>query len=121
MIILDSVNKSIEVELPGAVTTNQLTFMTSYVDMATINFAIAGAGSTDGVTADATPVTAVPAPGAETVRQVKHMVVHNLDTTNQTVKISLNNNGTTRELVGVTLSAGESLEYSTDGFRIVAA
>lgn len=119
MIILDTVNKSLEVLLSGAVTTNQLPVVGAFVD---ITAAAYTPGAADTQTNGATPVTAVAAPAASTQRQVKFLSVRNSDTAEATVTVSLNNNATLRVLVSVTLPVGASLIYTDgEGFRVITA
>lgn len=60
----------------------------------------------------ATTTTIVATPGASTVRNVKEIHIRNKHASTATdVTVNFNNNGTLYELVKVTLSAGETLEY----------
>jgi len=112
MIILDSALKTLEVVLAGAITTTQLPFTTSYVDVNQTTFAASAATEQDGTTNSTTAVTIVSAPGATTSRQVKFISVYNVDTAAATVTIRLNNNGTTRIIFKATLAVGDTLQYA---------
>lgn len=108
MIILDATTKAVEVALGSAITTNQLHWTSSYVDITASTFS---ALASDGVTNNATRVVAVPAPSASVSRQVKFISVYNADTASATVSIYLNNNATTRILFKAVLNVGEELSY----------
>ena len=112
MIILDSVNKSLEIKLAGAVTTNQLQFTTSYVELLDSDESVADVAESDGVTNNTTAVTMVSAPSALNTRQVKHVTVYNADTVAATVTLQINNGGTARILCKITLDVGDTLEYA---------
>jgi hypothetical protein len=108
MIILDATTKKIEFLLGGTVTTNQLPFEASYVDITTTTFT---PGSNDGASNNTTAVIVVDVPGASTQRQVKIINIYNADTVATTVTVRYNNNGTTRILVKPTLAVGDTLSY----------
>lgn len=111
MIILDTVNKSLEVKLAGAVSTSQLTFMISYVDL-DATFTLSTASEDDGVTNNGTAVTLMAAPASTHTRQVKFLTVYNADSAAATVTIQINNTGTARILTKPTLQPGETLQYA---------
>ena len=113
---LDTTNKSLEVVLGGAATTNQLDFITSYADY---NGTLFTPGANDGTTNDTTAVTIVSAPAASTYRTVKFISVYNNDTAAADVTIQLNNNSTTRVILTVTLSAGEQLVHENGQWKIL--
>lgn len=117
MIILDTINKSLQVLLGGAVTTNQLPFTANYVDLTSLAYT---PGSADGATNNTTAQTLVAAPAASTQRQVKLLTVYNADTVAATVTVRLNDNGTFRNLVVATLAVGDTLQYADgEGFRCI--
>lgn len=95
MIILDATTRSVEVLLGGAVTTNQLPIVASYVDNTTTSYT---PGSSNTQSNNTTAVTAVAAPASSTQRQVKLLTVTNADTAAATVTVRYNDNGTTRTL-----------------------
>jgi hypothetical protein len=118
MIVLDATTKSLQILLAGAVTTNQLAFTASYADYIASPAAFTP-GANDGQTNGATAVTLVAAPAASTQRQVKRINVYNNDTAPATVTIRLNNGGTLRTQLTVTLQTGERIEYEdAEGFRV---
>src|SRR5438132_621480 len=117
MLILDSINKSIELTLGGIVTTNQLPFVASYIDVTSTTYI---PNSNDGVSNNATAVTMISAPIASTQRQIKLITVHNADTVSATVTLRLNNNGTFRTICKVVLSTLSQLIYTDgEGFRVI--
>lgn len=116
MLILDATTKKFQVVLSGAVTTNQLPCVTSWRDITTTAYT---PGPTDTTTNNTTAVDVVPAPAASTQRVVDYFSIFNEDTVDATVTFRLNNNGTTRTIIKVTLATGERLEYAEgQGFRV---
>lgn len=119
MIILDATIRSLEVVLGGAITTNQLPIVASYVDNTTTTYT---PGSSNTATNSTTPVTAVAAPAASTQRQVKLLTIANMDTAAATVTVQYNDNSTLRVLFQVALAVGDNLVYTDgEGFRVVDA
>jgi hypothetical protein len=119
MIILDTTTRTVEVLLGGAVTTNQLPVVASYVDVTTTTYT---PKSSNTATNNTTAVTAVAAPAASTERQVKLLTVYNADTVNATLTVRYNDNSTTRILTKTTLSVGDTLVYTDgEGFRVLDA
>lgn len=111
MIILDTINKSLEVDLAGAVSANELVWAVHYVEIKTETQDVSAVTEVDGVTTGATAVTMVTAPLLGRVRQIKSLTVYNKDTASATVTIQINNNGTVRELTKVILATNETLQY----------
>lgn len=108
---LDSTLKSLEVKLGGAVTTNQLDWTVSYVDLLDTDQSVSDVAGGDGLTNNGTAVTLVAAPAASHTRVIKLVSVYNADTVNATVTIQLNNNGTKRIIFSKTLTTGQTLLY----------
>ncbi len=111
MIILDATTKSLEIKLGGAITTNQLTCVASYVDINNSTILITGISENDVLTNGATAVTIVAAPAANTSRELKSLSIQNTDTVSQTVTVQYNNNGTKRPIVVQALTTGQTLIY----------
>ena len=116
MIILDTINRSLEVILGGAITLNQLPYVVTYLD-GTIGAELgrqpkyfATNGATNGVTA----VTMVVAPPLNVIRQVETLSIQNADTASATVTVRYNDNGTTRQIVRIVLAVNDSLIYTDD-------
>lgn len=117
MILLDTVNKSLEVLLAGAVTTTELDFVVAYADHSPSAFVPA---SSDGVTNGAVAVTMIAAPAASTQRQVKFVSIYNGDTVAATVTVQVNNNATLRVVVKIVLAVGSTLVYVDGrGFYVI--
>lgn len=112
MILLNATTKSLEIALAGAVTTNELDFVTSYVDVAQSNFGASAAAEQDGTSNGTSNVTVLTAPSASTTRQLKELSVYNADTVAATVSVKYNNNGTRRIVTKVTLDPGDTLTVS---------
>lgn len=105
--------KTIEILLGGAVTAHQLEVVTSWTDVdPAASPQVVSPGGNDLVTADGTPVTAVPAPAGTVARGVDHLSVFNADTVAATATAQLNNGSALRRLARATLQPGESLTYS---------
>lgn len=119
MIMLDATTKKLQLVLAGAVTTNQLPYTAGWVDYTTTAAPLPATG--DGASNSTTLVDIVAAPSASTQRKVTFLSVYNKDTVTATVTISLNDNGTTREIVKVTLAVGASLIYDENGFYTVSS
>lgn len=117
MIILDSTTKSLELVLGGAITTNQLPFVASYVDITTTTYTPI---SSDGQSNNSTPVTIVSSPLASTQRQIKLVTIKNEDTVDAIVTLRYNDNSTIRKIVTITLASGSTLIYTDgEGFRVI--
>jgi hypothetical protein len=111
MIELDS-TLDLEVFLGGAITTNELTFYCSYVDINNTTRAIAAIGFYRGVTTGATPVVACAAPDVsdDVTRQVKLLIVRNKDTVDATVTVQTASATTDTPIQRKTLATTESLQ-----------
>lgn len=117
MIVLDSTD-SIKAILGGAVTTNQLPIVASYVDVGAPD--IYDPNTSHVVTADAVDVTPVAAPAAGKKRQVKYLSVFNKDTVAALVTVKFDRSATQRELVSITLAALSTLVYTDgEGWRVI--
>ena len=110
MLVLDTTTKSITVAMSGAPATTNPDFVTAYSDDNGTTFV---EGSSDGVLNGTTQVTLISAPTASTRRLIKTIYIENKDTAPVTLTITLNNNGTLRNITKVTLSVGDT--WSTDG------
>lgn len=114
--LLDAIDKSIQVVLGGAATTTNCPVTAFYVDHTDAG---GTPGSSDTATNGATAVTVVAAPAADTERQVKMITVYNADTAAVTVYTQFLHGMTTRIMNQSTLAVGESLIYQNEiGFRI---
>jgi hypothetical protein len=106
MLVLDQTDRSLVIKLAGAVTTNQLDFTAHYADTTTTTFT-PGCNIDD--TNDTTEVTLVAAPAASTQRQVKCIIVHNMDTVSATVIIEYADDAVRRRICRETLAANATL------------
>ncbi len=109
MIILDSTLKSLEIKLAGAVTTTELPYVLGYVDLKTEDQSVSAVASNDGTTNGGTAVSVLAAPASGHTRQVKSISVSNVDTVAAVVTVQLNDNGTKRAIVVMTLAVGDNL------------
>lgn len=111
MIVLDTTTKSLEVILGGAITTNQLPIVASYVDVLSSDQSVSAISENDTQTNNGTAVTAVAAPASGHTRTVKTLTVRNSDTVSAVCTVRVNNNGTFRILWSGTLQVGDTLQY----------
>lgn len=119
MFTLDATTASLEVVLAGAVTTNQLPIVSSFVDKTATAFT---PGKTTTQTNSTSTVTIVAAPAASTQREVHSINIYNADTVAATITVRENDNGTLRTLVKTTLSVGDTLQYShASGWKVMDA
>lgn len=121
MLVLDATDRTIKIILAGAVTTNQLQIVASYVDVAAPD--VYEPGTAHLLTADAADVTAVIAPASGKSRQIKYLGVYNADTAVATVTVKLDDSAVQRTLVKVAaLPVGGALVYTDgEGWRTYAA
>jgi hypothetical protein len=111
---LDTTTRSLEFLLSGAVTTNQLEYVGSYVDVNQTSAAVTAMGTVDGTSNNGTAVTAFSAPSATTTRKIKELTIYNKDTVAAVVTVRLNDNGTFRIKLKVTLAVGDTLMYTDE-------
>lgn len=111
MINLDSTLKSLEIDLVGAITTNQLPYTLSYVDLLTSDQSVSAVATNDGATNSMTTVSVLAAPSAGHTRVLKFLSVQNADTVAATLIFQLNDNGTVRTIAKVTLDVGDNFIY----------
>jgi hypothetical protein len=118
MLILDTVNRKLQVALAGVVTATELPWVASYVDVAAPD--VYAPGCAHGVTAGVADVDIVPAPAAGKVRQVKYLGIYNKDSAAADVTVKLDDAATERELVRITLAAKSTLVYTDgEGWRVI--
>jgi hypothetical protein len=110
MLVLDTTTKTITVAMSGAPATTNPDFVTAYSDDNGTTFV---EGSNDGALNGTSQVTLVSAPAASTRRLIKTIYIENKDTSPVTLTITLNNNGTLRNIAKITLAVGDT--WSTDG------
>lgn len=118
MLILTNTTDAIEVVLSATVTVNQLPFYATWRDVTTTTYT---PGRSAGTTNNTTDVDVVTGPAASTQRVIDFISVYNQDTTNKTVTLKFDDNGTERILLVATLGPAERIEYTDDsGFRVLA-
>ena len=96
--------------MSGAPATTNPDFVTAYSDDNGTTFV---EGSSDGTLNGTSQVTLVSAPASSTRRLIKTIYIENKDTAPVTLTVTLNNNGTLRNIAKVTLAVGDT--WSTDG------
>lgn len=112
--ILTSTTLSIEIALAGSVTSDELPYTASFVDITTTSIT---PGSINGTTSGTTNVLIIPAPAVDTHRQIKFITVINKDVASATVIFKLKDSTTRREFYKATLAPGQQIHYSdTTGF-----
>jgi len=114
MIILDATTKSLEIDLAGAVTTNELDVTCHAVDTLDADMTVSDVVNTNTATNGTTAVTAMAAPAASHTREIKTLSVYNKDTVSATVTVQINSNSTIYILFKATLATGENLLYTAD-------
>jgi hypothetical protein len=107
--LLDTINKTLEIYLGAAIAANNLPVTAFYVDHTSVG---ATPGASDTQTNCVIAVTILAAPAPSTQRQLMRLTVYNADTATATVYIRLNNNSTLRLLMMVDLDPGNSLHFS---------
>ena len=117
--ILAATTQTLEIDLAGAITTNNLPVSVEFTDITAAAFT---PGHQDAISNGTTAVTILAAPGVSTYRAVKHINVYNDDTVAATVWIVFNNNATLRRLCAVTLQPGQTLTWSAEqGWKVLGA
>lgn len=117
MIILDTVNRTLEAVLGGAVAANELPIVVCYVDVTAAAYTPATAHTT---TNGAVTVTIAAAPAGATQRQIKFISIRNQDTAAVTLTLKYDDAATERQIYSVNLDVGDTLIYSDgEGFRVL--
>jgi hypothetical protein len=115
--ILAATTQTLEIDLAGAITSNNLPVSVEFTDITASAFT---PGHQDAASNGTTAVTILAAPAGSTYRVVKHINVYNKDTVSATVTIQFNNNATLRELIVIALSSGQSLTWSPEaGWQVL--
>lgn len=113
--LFDATTKKLQIILGGAVTTTELPFVSTYVDVTTTTYV---PGEQDGTSNGGTAVDVVSSPAASTQRRLTFFSIYNADTVSATVTVRYNNNGTTRKLVVAALPVGYTLTYTGDEWQV---
>ena len=106
---LDTTTKSLEVDLAGAITTNQLEVQTNAIDLLDSDQTVSEVLNTVIVTNNTTAVMAMAAPASGHTRVVKSITVFNADTVAATPSIQINANGTIYRIAKQVLAVDETL------------
>lgn len=114
MILLDATNRSLQITLSAAKTTNDCPFVASYVDIAQTGFAMQNASTQDGTSNGTSVVTILAAPGAGNTRQLKYFSLYNADTVAVSVTVTYNDNSTLRKMVTFIIAVGSALVYNAE-------
>ena len=117
MIILNATNQKITIDLTENVTTNQLDWTVSYID---ISSSVYTPSSATGTTNNTTDVDMVASPSASYQRQIKFISVFNNDTTSKVVVIKKVNGVNTRIICKIVLGINDTLQYTdSEGFTVI--
>jgi len=108
--ILNTVNKSLELKLAAPKTTNHLEWTFDAVEL-DATFKLVAIVSNSGLTNDTTAVVLCAAPAATKARDPKRLTVYNADTVAADVIVQLNDGGTIRRLWKETLQPGKTGFY----------
>jgi hypothetical protein len=109
ILVLDTVNKSIEALLEAAPAATQPDFTSHFADATALTFIEA---SNDGKLNGTTAVTIVAAPAVDTRRIVREIVIYNSDTAVVTLIVRLKNGANNRIIYKHTLAVGTSWIFS---------
>lgn len=109
-LVLDATNKSITIQLAGAIATTNPDYTSHYADDTGTAFT---EGSANGVLNGVSVVTVVGSPAASTRRIIKNITVTNVDTASVTLIVKYVEGANTRVIQRVTLGINET--WTTDG------
>jgi len=109
MIRLDTINRSLQLFLGAAKTTNNLQIVVSYSDQTASTYLGATQLSNSNGT---TPVTICSAPAASTIRDIDMITVLNTDTVYQVVTIQYLDTATTYKILDIQLNVGDKLTWT---------
>lgn len=119
MIRLSGTRQTLQILLAGAVATTEPDVVCCFTDKPPLQPQKFLPGTRDTTTSGATAVDVCQAPENNTVREIDFLSLRNNDTASVTVTVRLNNNGTTRKIVVVTLLTLEQLLFTADSGWIV--
>lgn len=117
MIRIDKQTRKLQVKLSGAVATNQLPIIVSYVDRAVSAANLPRDGNSSTVitlTSGATPVDICLAPSTTNnidVREIDSIDINNIDTAAVTLTLQYVDNATTYSILTITMAVGDKLTY----------
>jgi len=115
--ILDTTTRKLQVVLTAAKTTLDMPVIVDYVDNTTTTFT---PGTYPSNTNGVTLVDILPAPAASTQRKVNSISIYNYDTAAKVVRVYLNDNGTSYQILDLTLQIDDTLCYTdTQGWYAI--
>lgn len=118
MLILDDITTLLQVDLDAAVATSELHCYASYSDIQLTTGNLTNVASSSANTNGTTAINLVGAPVAGNSRKIQYVSVWNTDTVAAAVTVQVNENGTNKGLVKMTLQPGETLQFSDmEGWR----
>ena len=118
MLVLDSTTRSLVALLGGAVATNELPIIGSYVDISQTTFAVTASSAFQAQSNGSTEVVLMAAPGAATSRKLDFLLIRNADTAAVTLRVRYKDGATTRDYA-FTLAVGDILKYVDGDFVLV--
>ena|SRR3990167_849994 len=110
--ILDEITKSITAVLASAIATTNPVFAVSFQNLADYGVVQLPASSNVGDFNGVTPIELIPAPVANRQKSILHMVICNVDTVSHIVTVFYKSGATSRQLVKVSVAAGQTLEWT---------
>lgn len=117
--MLFSSSAKLQVVLGAAVTTNPVTVVASWADIAANASTLAPDSATTSVSTTS-PVDVIGSPSAGQ-RQVKFVTIFNDDTVDHTVTVRLSDSTNLRKLLSVDVEAGGRIEFTPNGWRVFDA
>jgi hypothetical protein len=118
--LLKTTSEVLEIDLAGAADPEMHTFI-SYVDVSRLN-GTEKLGSQDGTSADTTDTTILAAPGADTDRVVKQIMVFNDDNASATITIQLNDGSALKTLFRAATAAGDLIQWTPNsGWQVISS
>jgi hypothetical protein len=118
--ILKTTSETIEIDLAGSADPEMHTLI-SYMDHNRCSGVESG-GNQDGTSVDTTDTTILAAPGADTDREVKEIIVFNDDNAAATITIQLNDGSALKTIFRSITAAGDHIHWSPEsGWQVVTA
>jgi hypothetical protein len=112
---------SLQIDLAGAVSANELMYTASYVDVQRSSQR-RKPGAADGVSTGATAKDMVAAPQSDVDREIEALTIHNADTASATVSVILKHGADLRTVMKVVLATLENLTYTKgEGWTVLTA
>jgi hypothetical protein len=106
-----AVGDFLEIDLAGAINTNQMRTLVSYTDYPQGNTLEAGA-SKDGSSVGTTDTVILTCPAENTIREIKEILVYNRDVAAATITIQINNGTVLKTLFRAVTAAGDHIQWN---------